>query len=81
MKNKMKKIKVTRKLLNILRSYTKLFGGIETDYYRRIVELEKMMEHETGIKGIEFFFCDGEFAGIGNAERTMKLIHRHDLEK
>jgi len=76
----MQKIKITRKLLRILKVYTKLHSRIEGEYHRRLAELEKMMEHETGIKGIEFYFCDGEFAGIGNAERTMKLIHRNKLE-
>ena len=77
----MKKVKITRKLLNVLKAYTKLFGRIEGKYYKEIDRLEKMMEHETGIKGIEFYFCDGEFSGIGNTDRTMDLIHRDRLEK
>lgn len=77
----MQKIKMTRKLLRILKAYTKLYGRIEKKYHKEIYKLEKMMEHETGIKGIEFYFCDNEFTGIGNAERTMKLIHRGKLEK
>jgi len=77
----MQKIKITRKLLRILRAYTKLYGRIEGRYYKELNRLEKMMEQETGIKGIEFFLCDGEMAGIGNAERTMKLILRSELEK
>lgn len=77
----MQKIKVTKKLFRILKAYAKLYGRIEADYYKKINRLEKMMEKETGIKGIEFYFCDNEFAGIGNAERTMKLIHRNKLEE
>lgn len=77
----MQKIKITRKLLRILKVYTKLYGKIEGKYYKELNRLEKMMERETGIEGIEFFFVDNELAGIGNAERTMKLIHRNRLEK
>jgi hypothetical protein len=39
-------------------------------------DIEKKMAKETGIEDIEFFFCDGDLAGIGNTSRTMKLIHR-----
>ena len=77
----MQKIKITRKLLRILKVYTKIYGKIEGKYYKELNRLEKMMERETGIEGIEFFFVDNELAGIGNAERTMKLIHRNRLEK
>jgi len=33
------------------------------------------MAKKTGIENIEFFFCDNEIVGIGNVERTMRLIH------
>ena len=36
--------------------------------------IEMWMERETGIKGIEFFACDGDYVGVGNGDRTMKLI-------
>jgi len=39
------------------------------------------MEKATGIKGIEFFWCDGEIAGIGNMSRTLPLIHDTELEE
>ena len=79
----MQKIKITKKLLNILRSYTKLFGRIESEYMRKVSELEKMMQHETGIKDIEFVFCDGECSGIGTpvCPEKMDLIRRDKLEK
>ena len=54
---------------------------IENEYYSRLNELENNLQHETRIKDIEFFFCDNECAGIGNLERTMKLIHAEELEK
>ena len=79
----MKKIKVTRKLLGILKAYTKLFGRIESKYHKEIDRLEKMMQKETGIKDIEFVFCDGEVSGIGTPSepKKMDLIHRETLEK
>lgn len=78
----MEKIKVTEKLLNILRSYIKLFGRVEDRYYKELHRLENMMQKETGIKGIEFFFIDGECAGIGTPAEPdkMNLIHREELE-
>ena len=76
----MKKIKVTRKLLGILKAYTKLFGRIEGKYYKEIDRLEKLMQKETGIKDIEFYFFDGEMIAVGNKKRTM-VIARERLEK
>jgi len=52
---------------------------IEDKFYGDLQELEKEMEKVTGIEGIEFFFCDNSIVGIGNADRTMELIHRDDL--
>jgi len=79
----MKKIKITRKLLGILKAYTKLFNRVEGRYYKERHRLEKMMEQETGIEDIEFFFCDGEFVGIGTPShpKKMDLIHRYRLEQ
>ena len=79
----MEKIKMTRKLLIILKTYKRLFDSVEGRYYKEIYNLEKMMEHETGIKGIGFFFVDNEFAGIGTPDEPekMDLIHRNRLEK
>lgn len=77
----MSEIKITPKILRILKAYTRLFKKIEGKYYSSIDKLEKQMRKETGIKDIEFFFCDGEFSGIGNNERTMELIDRYKLEK
>ena len=76
----MKKVKMTKELFGILRAYTKLFGRIEKRYYKKIDNLEKIMQQETGIKDIGFFFCYGECVGIGNQERTMDLIDRYKLE-
>jgi len=77
----MKKIKKTKKLIKKLKSYWKKLREIESQHSRMIYRLEKAMEEETGIDGIEFFFCDGEYAGIGNLERSMELIHSKELEK
>lgn len=78
----MQKVKITRKLLGILKVYTKLFGKIEGKYYKQIHKLEKQMKKETGIKDIAFVFCDGECSGIGTPlePEKMNLIHREDLE-
>jgi len=49
--------------------------------HKEIAELEKAMEENTGIKGIEFFFCDNEVVGIGSSDRTLPLIFRRELEE
>jgi len=47
----------------------------EREFSQRVLEIEQKMQEETGIKDIEFFACDGEYVGVGNDSRTMKLIH------
>ena len=65
--------KLTKKQAKI---YFEEFSKIETEFYAKIARLEEEMAHSTGIEDIEFFFCDGGMAGIGNVSRTMKLINR-----
>jgi hypothetical protein len=69
-------IKASLELRNKLIPFWEKLEVIEDDFYERVQALEKDMEETTGIEGIEFFFCDNSIAGIGNADRTMELIHR-----
>ncbi len=69
------KIKVTGKLLKQLKPFWRELQKIRDDYNIKVVGLEKEMAKKTGIENIEFFFCDNEIVGIGNVERTMRLIH------
>ena len=59
-----------------LSKYWKPLEKIEDEYYKQLFALEKKMEKETGIKGIEFFHSDNSIVGIGNDSETMELIHR-----
>jgi hypothetical protein len=78
----MKKYKYpkTKKLIKRLKPYYEQFKEIEDRYYKEIGDLEREIEGVLGIKNIEFFFCDNECAGIGNADRTMELIHLEEIE-
>ena len=60
----------------LFKKYWKELSQIEDSYYDKIRTLEEKMEKETGIEGIEFFWCDNEIVGIGDCGRSMKLIHR-----
>ena len=60
-----------------LKKYWKELTELEKDFESKITVLEKKMQKETGIKDLEFFWgCNG-IVGIGNASRTMSLIHRY----
>ena len=74
------KIKITKKQIKQLKGYWKELIEINRQHHHAVYELEKRMEKMTGIKNIEFFKCDNEYVGIGNSERTMKLIQRRKLE-
>ena len=55
----------------------------DLDYlWKEMSITEKWMSRKTGIEGIEFFKADmgGDWCGIGNADRTMKLLQRESLE-
>jgi hypothetical protein len=73
------KIKVDKKLLKRLKIFWKFFKIIENKYWNDINKLEEDFKKEFGIN-IEFFHCDGGCVGIGNYDRTMKLIHKDELE-
>lgn len=75
------KIKVTKKLLRQLRPFWQEVRKVRDRYDLKLRKLEEEMAKKTGIKNIEFFFCDNEIAGIGNVERTMPLIHDREIEK
>jgi len=73
------KIKVTRKLLKQLKPFWQELQKIQGSYNIKIAELEERMARKTGIENIEFFFCDNEIVGIGNVERTIRLIRDTEL--
>lgn len=78
----MKKYKYfkTPKLIKRLKPFLITYKLIEDNYWKEINKLEKSIEELTGIPGIEFFFCDNECVGLGNAERTMELIRWEEIE-
>ena len=73
------KIKVTKKLLKQLKPFWQELQKIQGSYNIKIAELEERMARKTGIENIEFFFCDNEIVGIGNVERTIRLIRDTEL--
>ncbi len=75
------KIKKTVKLIKQLQPYWKKLRRLEDIFYKKVSNLEKQMEKETGIKDIYFFSCDNEHVGIGNAMRTIELIKMEELEE
>ncbi len=64
-----------KELIKKLKPYWKEYQELDVLHRTLVYELEKKMEKGTGIKGIEFIYCDNECVGIGNEERTMELIH------
>jgi hypothetical protein len=79
----MKKYKYpkTKQLIKQLKPFLLYYELVEEEYWKYVHKIEKSIQTLTGIPDIELFFCDNEFSGIGNSERTMELIHRHELEE
>ena len=76
------KVKLTPELRTKLKKWWKQYLIIFDDYWEQVGKLEKQMAEDTGIKDAEFFFHEEVRAvGIGNAERTLRLIQRDELEK
>jgi hypothetical protein len=61
--------------------YWKECRQITSEYYHKLNILEKKMRKELDNNQLEFFYCDGELAGIGTIDRKMKLIHDSQLDK
>jgi hypothetical protein len=78
---KMKKIKVTPKLLKQLQLYWPKVQLVVDKYWEEIAKMEKELEELTGINDIEIFHSDNDIVGIGNTERTLRLIHAHEIEE
>lgn len=64
--------KLIKKQVN---KYFKKLSKIEEKFYNEVNKLEKEMKKELG-NDLILFWCDGSVVGIGNEDRTMKLIHR-----
>jgi len=76
----MKDIKVTKDIIEKLKPYWQEFELMQEEFIGKVYSLEQKMSKDIGIKDLEFFQCDGDYVGIGNVERTMRLIHIHELE-
>lgn len=77
------KVVLTKKQINIIKLYWKMFQAEYDIFWGKMGELEKGMSKKTGIKDLEFIKDDmfgGEWIGIGNASRTLKLYQREELE-
>jgi len=84
MENKMKKkypVKPTEKQLEIMKLYWAMLQTELSLFYGRVGHLERDMSDATKIDGLEFFQSDNDFVGVGNYDRTLKLIQREELEK
>jgi len=73
-------VKPTKKQLEIMKQYWEKFNLEQSIFWNKTQEIQEAMSKETGIDNLEFFTCDGEWCGIGNVPRTMKLIQSDELE-
>jgi len=74
-------INPTEKQLNLMKLYWAMLQTELSMFYSRVGQLEKDMSDDTKIDGLEFFQSDNDFVGVGNYDRTLKLIQREELEK
>jgi len=74
-------VKPTKKQLGIMKKYWAMLQTELSLFSSKAGQLEKDMSDATKIDDLEFFSVDSEFVGIGNYDRTLKLIQREELEK
>lgn len=68
-------VKPTKHQKQLIRNYWKRLQKLSDMYYNDVADLERDMELCTDIKGIEFFMSsDDGYVGVGNTDRSMKLI-------
>lgn len=81
MKKKIYTLKPTKKQLKAMKIFWAMLQKEQDKFYKEVQALEIGMSDAVGIDGLEFFQCDNDYVGIGNTERTLKLIQREELEK
>ena len=61
-----------------LDKYFNELEAMEENHWSNVLELEKKMQKETGVKDLEFVWVEGCIVGIGTPMRKKKipLIHR-----
>jgi hypothetical protein len=68
----MKPLKPNKKQLEIMRLYFNMLEQEEIIFFSKVCELERKMCNKTGLNGLYFFNCDGEFVGIRNVATSEK---------
>jgi hypothetical protein len=71
----------TKKQLEIIKKYWRAFKLEEELFYSHQRCLEIAMSQESGIEELKFFNVDGDWCGIGNSDRTMRLLQSKQLDK
>ena len=62
--------------MNKYHKYFAELDKIENEFYSKINLLEAKMSCELLEDGLEFIWVDNSIVGIGNWDRSMKLVHR-----
>lgn len=75
------KIRNTKSLRRKLFPFHDEYQCICDEFHEKRAVIEGKMEKATRIEGVEFFYGDGDYIGIGNMDRTMPLIFFEDIEK
>ena len=72
---KVQKVRAKSVPKKVLRKYWDSLQIYQETFCNMVSSIEEIMEKETGIEGIEFVRgCDGHYCGIGNIDRSMKLV-------
>jgi len=72
--------RLTRTQIDRLKPYWKQKEQCTDKYFASLCKIETSMSKELGIKGMEFVWCDNYICGIGDEDRTIKLVPDHQLE-
>jgi hypothetical protein len=72
--------KKRQELIKKIKPFIAKYRRAEDIFSSEIAAIEDEMAKAVGIEDIEFFLNDG-LAGVGNASRTLGLIHTHELEE
>lgn len=70
-----------KELIEKLKPYWKEVIEAEQQYSEAIQKIEKKMGKGIDVEDLEIFYVEGEIVGIGNYSRSIKLIHRHEIEE
>jgi len=78
--------KQKKEIITKLKPFWEKYRKVHSEFHKKMIKIEKEMNKKAKPKfKLEFFYCDGEYVGIGASDyarrKNFPLIHDTELEE